>query len=353
MALGADRTPTQTRVLSIVGPGRSGTTILGNILGEVAGITNAGELRWLWRRGLIERRPCGCGLPPVECPVWSAVLRHLDSDYIPSTAERNLPADLELLLESQKEVLARRNRLRAITTAAHDIRWEALRRMRAATAEVCASLAEITGAGLVVDTSKRPEVAALLAGSDSFEHYVLHVVRDPRAVAFSMQRPKPLPLATGLATMATQGVLGSAGTWMELCLGAELLRRRVARSRWMFLRYEEFVADPRGTVEWILEHVGFSGGGPFVSADTVALGTNHTLAGNPNRFRTGLVTITEDDEWRARMSARDRAVASALTLPLLLRYGYPVRLDGRSGGRGPVRGLQDRRSRSRGGTDAT
>ena len=65
--------------------------------------------------------------------------------------------------------------------------------------------------------------------------------------------------------------------------------------------------------------------GPFVSGDTVRLGTNHTLAGNPNRFRPALVRISDDDEWRSRMSRRDQRVIAAATLPFLLRYGYPVR----------------------------
>jgi hypothetical protein len=55
----------------MVGSARSGTTILDNILGEVPGVANAVEIRWSWRQGLTERMPCGCGLPPVECPRWS------------------------------------------------------------------------------------------------------------------------------------------------------------------------------------------------------------------------------------------------------------------------------------------
>ena len=47
----------------------------------------------------------------------------------------------------------------------------------------------------------------------------------------------------------------------------------------------------------------------------------HTLAGNPTRFGDEL-TIREDEEWRTRLSSRDRRVVSALTWPLRTRYGY-------------------------------
>ena len=40
------------RVLYILGWGRSGSTVLGNILGEVDGFFCAGELHYLWERRL-------------------------------------------------------------------------------------------------------------------------------------------------------------------------------------------------------------------------------------------------------------------------------------------------------------
>jgi hypothetical protein len=112
---------------------------------------------------------------------------------------------------------------------------------------------------------------------------------------------------------------------MENCLGAELLRRHVSPDRWLFLRYEDFVAKPKASVGEVLAFLDVLADGPFVSEDTVQVGINHTLAGNPNRFRTGLVRIAEDDEWKSRLPRGDRLVIGAATLPFLLRYGYPVR----------------------------
>ena len=45
-----------------------------NQLGQVDGFFSAGELMFLWRRGLIEGRLCGCGLPVRDCDVWTGVL---------------------------------------------------------------------------------------------------------------------------------------------------------------------------------------------------------------------------------------------------------------------------------------
>ncbi|MDQ4031264.1 MAG: sulfotransferase, partial [Actinomycetota bacterium] len=229
------------------------------------------------------------------------------------------------IIRDQQEVIARRNRLRVIRGATGDTDWAAMARMRAVIADVCSSLAEVTGARVIIDTSKGAHEAALLAAVGRIDHYVLYVVRDPRAVVYSWRRVKPVPISGGTTTMATRGLFASVGRWTENCLGAELLRRYVPHDRWLFLRYEDFVAAPRMSVDRVLAFVGVGTEGPFVSDDTVVLGTNHTVSGNPIRFRTGSVRIVEDDEWSARMARRDQMVIEAIAMPLLLRYGYPVR----------------------------
>jgi hypothetical protein len=319
-------TPKRATVLSIVGSARSGSTILGNILGEVEGIANAGEIRWLWRRGLTERLPCGCGLPPVECPRWSVVLDDLRRKWLPGADDDAVAAAVDTMSRKQREILAPRNRLRAISTAAgRDTGWEALLCMRAVTVDICTSLAAVSGARLIADTSKLPHLAALLAGAAEIDHYVLHVVRDPRAVAFSWQRRKALPVADGMSTMATMGPVASVRNWFKACAEAELLRRYIPRDRWLFVRYEDFVARPEATVDQVLAFVRVPAPSPFVGPDTVKLGMNHTMAGNPNRFHTGSIRIVEDDEWKARMARRDRMVITAAALPMLLRYRYRIR----------------------------
>jgi hypothetical protein len=49
---------------------------------------------------------------------------------------------------------------------------------------------------------------------------------------------------------------------------------------------------------------------------------SHTVSGNPNRFETGAVELRPDREWISKMSPRNKALVTALTLPLLKHYGY-------------------------------
>jgi hypothetical protein len=309
---------TRTKVLSIVGPGRSGTTILAAVLGEADGVVDVGELRWLWQRGLLERRSCGCGLPPAECPVWSQVVAKVMVGRTETAGEFATDA-----AAAQKLLRLRRRRLQVIRRAAAGKQWPPLEPVREVVARLIPAVVEVTGARVVVDSSKRAQDAAVIAGLNRFDHYVLHIVRDPGAVVFSWgRRDKTIRLADGTKAMETRGPLSSVGRWTENCAGAEVLRGFVPPERWMFLRYEDFTAEPRTTVSRILAFLGEDATVPFIDEHTVVLSPNHTVAGNPNRFRVGRVAIRLDDEWRRRMPRSRRLMVRALTWPLLRRYGY-------------------------------
>ena len=51
----------QLKVLYIAGEGRSGSTILGNILSQIDGFFSVGEMHHIWDRGFIENWRCSCG----------------------------------------------------------------------------------------------------------------------------------------------------------------------------------------------------------------------------------------------------------------------------------------------------
>jgi hypothetical protein len=315
----ADRPP--TTVLSVVGPGRSGTTVLARILGELPGVVDAGELRWEWQRGVLEQRPCGCGRSQRDCPLWSRIVPRV-LGLEPEAAGDALEAAARDVVRHQEELDRRRNLPKVLRGGPTG--WTPLQRLREVTRGLCQELAAETGASVVIDTSKRAQDAALLAGVPRIEHYVLHIVRDPRAVGHSWRRAKPRPSPDGTATMATRRLPGSVEKWTENCLTAEVLRRRVPADRWHFLRYEDFAARPRERIEDILDFVGLRAEPPVLPDGTVELGSSHTVAGNPDRFRTGEVRIVADEEWRRAMPRHEQMLVGLATAPLLRRYGYPV-----------------------------
>jgi hypothetical protein len=311
------------KVLSVVGAGRSGTTILASMLGEIEGFTSAGELRWLWERGLRDERPCACGQPPGSCPLWSQV--------VPRTlaAGNDDRFTVEEVVAAQHEVGARRRYPRVLRELADGATaWPALRTVRLVTASACTALAEATDARVVVDISKRPVDAAVLAGVSDIDHFVLHLVRDPRAVVHSWRRAKTFTVGGRTSAMRTRGMASTVRRWNGNALSAEALRRRLPPSRWLHLRYEQLAAEPRAVVGRIVDFLGETGAPAFLDEHTVLLRPNHIVAGNPSRFTTGEVTVRTDDAWRERMSRTDQRIVELTTWPLMLRYGYRL-WDGR------------------------
>lgn len=319
------------KVLSVVGAGRSGTTVLASILDEIDGFVSAGEVRRLWERGVVEERPCGCGQVPVQCPVWAPVVERTLAAGSGSPEEA-----LQQIIAAQHEVALWRNRLRVLRSVGGGQRgWQALQRVRDVMRLACIELTRATGARVVVDTSKRAEDAAVFGAMDGVEHYVLHVVRDPRAVVHSWRRPKSFSAAGTTRTMGTRRLPSSVRRWIENCLGAEVLLRQVPRSRWLRIRYEDFARDPRAAVDAILALLDEHGDAPFENDDTVRLHPNHIVAGNPSRFTTGSVAIRADEEWRRRMPTRDQRLIELTTRPLLSRYGYLGRVGPATGASAP------------------
>jgi hypothetical protein len=297
------------KVLYVAAWGRSGTTIVDNVLNGYPRVFSAGELRYLWRRGLVAKQSCGCGVPVPECPLWRDVLRVAFGDARPAPRE---------VVALQASVTRARRTPALLRRAWSDdtVRYADLM------SRLYRAIGEVTGATVVVDSSKLPSEAAILARRADLETYLLHMVRDARGVAYSWSRQKVHPDRGTL--MARHRPAKSTVNWLVWNGLAELVGPRY-EGRYRRLRYEDLVADPRGQVESLLEFMGVpTGDGPFVDQRTVRLTPNHTVSGNPGRFKVGDIEIRDDDRWRIEQPSGQRLTASALGMPMAIRYGYPV-----------------------------
>lgn len=298
------------KVLFIAGNGRSGSTLFDVILGQVEGFFAVGEVRNLWDYGLVENRPCGCGQPVRECETWSAIIKDMPG------GDATDPATMA----AWRERFAQTKRLLPILTRgpayARDEDKQAYLR---STEQLYHQIARTTGARVIVDSSKWPTYAYLLNSIESLDVHVLHLVRDPRACAFSWRRKKQ---AEPGRYLDLQGSMFSTSYWTVWNPAIKKLFGTRA-GRYMFVRYEDFVADPRGHIDRVLQFVGEGEAtSPFAADDTVAVDGTHAIEGNITKFARGDLRIRVDDEWRAKMGWASRAIVTAMTWPLLWRYGY-------------------------------
>jgi hypothetical protein len=307
---GPDESP--VRVLYIAGWQRNGSTLLSNLLGELPGYFHAGELYYLWDYVWHDDTLCGCGHRFHDCPVWQEIIATaypsgVDADWMydqaeASAATRKMPG-LALAPIRRRRV----ERLRAYLRN--------LERLYRATAQV-------TDAEVIVDSSKWPSYGVLLGASPAIDLSVIHLVRDPRAVAHSWRRRKRLTDRPDTHVEMYRTPVDSSARWLAWNLSAEAYWRSRA-DRYVLLRYEDLVAAPQQQLQGALDRLGLPAGRfPLVSSHAALLGANHTVSGNPDRLRSGLTVIKPDDEWRLRLASRHRLTVSALTLPLMVRYGY-------------------------------
>ncbi len=196
-------------------------------------------------------------------------------------------------------------------------------RLAAALGPLYQAIRESTGCRVLVDSSKLPSYGALLETLPGVELYVLHLVRDPRATAWSWLRRKRLTDTPAPRLMQRQPPGKSAAMWMVWNLTAALLWS--GGPRYLRLRYEDLVRRPEAAVRRIAELVGESPAAlPFPVPGRVALAPTHSVAGNPGRLDTGEVALRLDDEWSSRLRPRHRLVVTLATWPLLRHYRYRV-----------------------------
>jgi hypothetical protein len=309
----------QATVLYIGGYGRSGSTILAQTLGQLPGFVNVGELWQVWYRGLRENERCGCGQLFYSCEFWRAVGDEAFGGWD--------NVDVDKMVAFRPYLKRPRYAPQYALAAKTNVRTRKMNTLL----EECGPILErlyrtiqtVSGAGVVVDSSKFFSYAVFLSLLPLADLRVVHLVRDSRAVAYSWQRSKESPAVVGGRLMPRLSPAQASRVWSIQNGSYSFLSNFARLSR---LRYEDFVNDPTFYLADLLIRVGFEDESRSVCdvlrGREVSLSVDHTVSGNPGRFRTGSIELKPDEDWKATMRGADKNIVTALTAPLLLKYGY-------------------------------
>ena len=295
-----------TRVCFIGGVGRSGSTLLELLLARVSGVVTLGETIHLLERGLIANELCTCGELFSECAFWTAVGDEAFGGWPYERATE--------LLELQHQVDKHRQVLRL-----HRPRGAFSRRLSSFVdgfmAPVFTAAQRVTGANLVVDASKHPSHAMVLATSNALDLRTVHLVRQPEGVANSWSKDVNRPeVLTESKAMPRYSVSRSSLRWLSWNLLLEVEGR--LDNPTLRLRYEDLVADPVAAVDAVIAHCGGLATGLPVPSNV------HGIGGNPMRFSSEAIEVVADEEWREDLSSRQIRIVEAVSAPLRRRYGY-------------------------------
>ena len=306
-------------VAYIGGTMRSGSTLVHRMLSRLSGFVSVGEVVHVWERGVSRNELCGCGARFHDCPFWMQVgsLAYGGWDRLDLSGVRRLQRTVD------------RTRYIPLMVAARDGAGpygRALSRYADLLIRLYGAIREVSGADVVVDSSKHASTAFLLRRVPGVRLHVVHLVRDSHGVAFSLDRQVPRPEVTGTqAYMPTATPLRAGLEWVTVNGLFHALRATGVPTT--FLKYESLVRQPESEIRRIARALGMEANLPaeaVVRDGIVRFPRDHTVSGNPMRFAVGDVVVRPDDAWRRSMPRADRAVTTALTWPLLARYGYPL-----------------------------
>ncbi len=311
----------KTRILYLGGLGRSGSTLIERLLGELPGVCAVGEVVHMWRRGVVEGERCGCGEPFGECPFWRLAGKAAFGGW------DRLDVDRVAALRGAVD------RTRFVPQLAAPAMRPAFRRALdeyvSYYQRIYAAIAEASGCSFIVDSSKHASLAFCLGRCQDLDLRIVHVVRDSRAVAYSWTKKVNRPdAAAAAASYMTRYSPANAAVQWNVQNGAMHLLARTGTPI-LRVRYEDAARAPEAVLRDIAGFAGLAavgralrflgGAGDDRWAEFRAA---HTVSGNPMRFTTGRIPIRPDESWRTAMPAGQRRMVTALTLPLLSHYGY-------------------------------
>jgi hypothetical protein len=263
----------------IASDNRSGSTLLDQLLGGHPEMVSVGELRRLGAF-LAPGQACTCGAPPRECEFWGPVLEGLAdeevrTDLLPRSGGQIaalaaqgavLAAPLGLLRGARLPALGRvRERARGF--------WGVVDRIHA-----------VSGARVVVDSSKNADQLKLLFEARPEAVRVIYLVRDGRGVALSKSKRVGVPFWRG------------AASWTASNLRLLAALRSIPAAQRLTMRYEDLCADPDRELRRATEFLGLTHDPALARLDRSG---RHNIGGSPHRFTTGDVAIRLDDRWHA------------------------------------------------------
>jgi len=268
---------TPIKVAFILGDGYSGSTLLDLILGSHSRMTGLGEIDAESFDAFIgQDQLCTCLFRARECHFWAKVL-------------------LRLRETTGGEAV----RLGGTNGDAGGV----TRR----TVELFRAVRHVSGAEILVDSSKLFERAHALAESSLVEPKVVHLVRDGRGVAFShLKRGESFEQAVF--------------HWLKKNAEVQDWLKTEKAPDHILIKYEDLCARPAETARRVCEFLGAEW-----EPQMMRFGqrVHHNVRGNTMRFLIKDSAVKLDEAWKEKLRAEDISLFEELAGTAARQFGYP------------------------------
>jgi len=323
-----------TRLAYVLAASHSGSTLLSMLLGSHPQIATVGELTLSPQAmGDLDRYRCSCGVPIRECSFWEEIgngmrrrgvafdLAHAGTDYREARS-RYVARLLRPMHRGRGLEFLRDSALRL--SPAWRKRLPDIHRRNSA---LVSTIAELTGADAVVDSSKIALRLKYLLRNPDLEVKVVRLIRDGRAVALTYMDPAgfadaddPGKRAGGMGGTRDGERLSMAQAayeWRRCVEEAEHILRSMKRSQWIEIRYEDYCREPERTLRGVHEFLEVDPDGPALDFRSV----EQHVVGNGMRLNTSS-DIQLDERWRDALTPEDLGVFDSVAGAANRRYGY-------------------------------
>ena len=303
------------KVIFIAGYGHSGSTVLDSFLHQSPGVEGVGELYRARRHGqhFGRSRQCACGLAVSDCPYWAQVWRQWTQKVSPRDVDEYF--DLQDRFERPRRSWPR-------LIYGNQRPGSDFGRYARLTARLYAAIGDVSGRGAIVDSSKIPIRAYALLKNPDIDLRLVHLVRDCRAVAWSMIKRARRARSddSESATWESMITCRTAAAWIVANWQCDWVMSKAQSNRAALVRYEDFAGCPAqvgAELARMCELPGFD----EIPDLTRTNRPRHTVAGNRLR-KSKEITITPDLEWIESMPAGPRQLTWTLSGAMARRYGY-------------------------------
>ena len=322
-----------TRLAYIAASSHSGSTLLAMLLGAHPQACTAGELR-LTNIGDPARYLCSCGEKIAQCSFWQSVTHRMQARGVASFSPLNGgtgildapgPYAPRLLAPLHRGPALEMVRDVALGLSAG---WRRhLRESQRRNALLLSVLHEITGAKVIVDSSKLPLRLKYLLPVPGIDVKVIRLVRDGRAVALTYtdewnfadaSDPTLRNGGTGVrCAPPRQNIAEGAREWRRSNESADCLVARLPREQWLQVRYEDLCSQPEAELRRICDFLGLA---PEQVTLNFRARQQHVIGNGMRLDRTEV--IRADERWREHLTAEALQSFDQVAGELNRRYGY-------------------------------
>ncbi len=320
------------KLIYILAASHSGSTLLSMLLGAHPGACTVGELK-ISSMGDPQKYRCSCGEPIINCLFWKKVAFSMNKKGI----SFNLATPHMNISDTENKYFAKllrpmyRGRIievfRDLLLSIHPNWRSYLKTIQTRNSVLVETLTEITGAKVVIDSSKIGIRLKYLLKNDNFDVYVIRLIRDGRGVALTYVNPMQFADATdpelragglgGYRKSITLTFKQAVYEWKKANEEAEHITKNIKKSRLIEIKYETLCTKTEDALNHIYSIIGLESNKSIRDFRSV---TQHVIGNGMRLDRTSKVAL--DERWKTQLSETEFNIFNEIAGNLNRKYGY-------------------------------